>query len=486
MQKLTTIYFFVVFILMGNISHAQHGVNNNWLLWYSSAFGFPGGQTKLDFNSGAPVLSYYPVPMDFNHTHANISDSSGNMLFYTNGVYIADASNDTMQNGSGLNPGAFSTALGDGLTIPQAALIIKKPGSSSIYYIFHGSADNYPQISFSVAYYLYKTEIDMSLNGGLGGVISKNVPIISDTLNCGKITSVKHANGRDWWLMVHRVNSNKFYKFLITPTAILGPYTQNIGPVKQWDAGQAWFSPDGKKYAYYWVTRGLDIYDFNRCNATLSNPVHISIPYDNGSNVGMAISPNSNVLYVSNCLKIYQFDLTAANIATSQLTVAEYDSFLCPIPGFPSLQTVFGLASLAPDGKIYLTTGNGTLNMHTIDNPDVLGLGCNVNQHSVQLQSLYFNTLPNHPNYFLGSDTTLGYGCLTSTEDIIPQKITATTSPNPTSSITTLQFPVQQKAGVLILYDLLGNKIKQEYIAPWSQYKKIDLSPCPTAFTCAK
>ncbi|MBL0074056.1 MAG: hypothetical protein IPP34_20565 [Bacteroidetes bacterium] len=50
--------------------------------------------------------------------------------------------------------------------------------------------------------------VDLDLNGGLGSVILKNYPIISDTLNCGKITATRHANGRDWWVVCHRVNTN--------------------------------------------------------------------------------------------------------------------------------------------------------------------------------------------------------------------------------------------------------------------------------------
>ncbi|MEZ5068912.1 MAG: hypothetical protein R2847_10690 [Bacteroidia bacterium] len=38
---------------------------------------------------------------------ANISDAQGNMLFYTNGYYIADASNDTMQNGNDISPTGY-------------------------------------------------------------------------------------------------------------------------------------------------------------------------------------------------------------------------------------------------------------------------------------------------------------------------------------------------------------------------------------------
>ena len=468
----------ILFLLMYAISVAQQGINNNWLMGYSSWGGQPFGQTKIDFYNGTPVLSYDSLEMDFRHTHGNISDATGNMMFYTNGYYLADATNDTMQNGSGINPGAYANFASDGFAIAQAALIIQKPSSNSIYYMFHGSCDNYMMTTGCRMHQLYLTTIDMNGNGGLGNVITKNVPVIIDTLNTGKIAATRHANGIDWWVMVHRVNSNQFIKLLITPTVILGPYTQNIGVTRQWDAGQAWFSQDGKKYAYYYVNGGLDIFDFDRCTATLSNAVHVTMPFENGYNVGMAISPGSNALYVSNTQHVYQFDLTAANIAASQLTVATYDSFVSVFPGFPSgFATLFGLSALAPDGKIYITTGNGTIHMHTIDNPDVIGLGCNVNQHSVQLQSVYFNTLPNHPNYFLGCDSTLGCLCAPTVGLPTPQppKGGVVAMTNPSNGNFTLQFNVQSTAGELEVYDVMGNLVMREYVAPWSQYKRVNI-----------
>ncbi len=443
---------------------------------YQSAAGYPGGQTLIDFYSGTPVLSYDSLEMDFNHTHANISDATGNIIFYTNGYYLADATNDTMQNGSGLSPGAYANAFSDGFGIPQGALIIPKPNSPNLYYLFHNSADGYSQpIPNSISYNFYVTTIDMNGNGGLGAVLSKNVSLLTDSMNPGKIAATKHANGRDWWVMIHRVNTNKFYKFLVTPTVILGPYSQNIGVVRADDAGQAWFSPDGKKYAYYYVNGGLDIFDFDRCAATLSNAVHISLPFENGYNVGMAFSPNSKILYVSNVFHVYQYDLSVTNIAASQLIVATYDSFLSVVPGFPGYPTVFGLASLAPDGKIYLTTGNSTIHMHTVDNPDSIGIGCNVNQHSLQVQSFYFNTLPNHPNYFLGCDTTCTT-CLVGTPHLNPPRGGGLTAlPNPSNGNFTLQFAVQKISGELEIFDVMGNLVMRDYVAPWSQYKRVNI-----------
>lgn len=474
--------------LLSAVNVNSQGISNIWLMGYGSSAGYPFGQTEFNFFNGAPVLTYKALPMDFNHTHSNISDSNGNMLFYTNGYYIADASNNTMSNGSGINPSAYTSQLPDGLGIVQANVIIQKPGSSNLYYLFHSTADTFPGYTHSKN--LYLSIIDMNLNGGLGAVTTKNQVLLTDSMNTGKIVACKHANGRDWWLLCHKINSNTFFKFLITPSAILGPYTQSIGLNRQFGAGEASFSPDGTRYAHFIGTSSglaqLEIFDFNRCNGNLSNSLSSFLTYYNFQ-VGLSFSPNSQLLYLSNILDIYQYDLTSANVLNTKTTVAVYDSFVSVFPGFPQgFATPFCVSQLAPDGKIYITTGNSTIHMHSIDNPDVLGLACNVNQHSVQLQSIAFNTLPNHPNYFLGCDTTLGCGCLTGLEDELTLKISATATPNPTNNITTFHFPVQKIKGSLWVYDLLGNMVMEESITQWSQYKQVNFSLLPSGIYMCK
>ncbi len=460
---------------IGSLSAQNSGINNFWLSGYSSWGGVPYGQTKINFLSGSPVINYDSLEMDFRFTHANISDIAGNLLFYTNGVYIADATNDTMINGSGINPGAYVNDFQDGLMIPQGTLIIKKPASDSIYYLFHSTIDNYPTGFGSVAYYLRLTEIDMSLNAGLGTVTNKNQILITDTLNGGKISACKHANGRDWWVMVHRVNSNLYYKLLVTPTGIFGPYTQNIGSIREWDAGHAKFSPDGKKFAYFhYRFTGLDVFDFDRCTGVLSNWINdATIPLVVG-NLGCEFSPNSQLLYVCNITNIYQYDLSATNVIASRTMVAAWDSFTQP--GQPNLGAYLCYPQLAPDGKIYITTGNSTTYMGRIDDPDVVGVGCNVAQHSVLLPTYYFNTIPNHPNYFLGCDTTSSCSCLTTNSQELTNFLLVKSYPNPTIGPLTLQFPVQNEKGWLEIYNVNGSLIVQETIAPWSQFKRLDLS----------
>jgi hypothetical protein len=464
----------VIFFVNYCLGQGQ-GVSNNWLMGYYGGYGV----TKLNFNSGTPVIDSFPIPMEFKHTHTNISDTLGNILFYTNGYYVADATNDTMQNGSGINPSTYTNYFSDGLGIPQANIILPLPNSNHLYYLIHSTADKYP--GYTCSYNLYLSIIDMNQNGGLGAITVKNQVLITDSMNPGKISACKHANGRDWWIFCHRMNSNKFYSLLLTPYGIFGPYSQNIGVIRNYDGGQAVFSQDGTRYAYYHIYGGLEVFDFDRCSGNLSNPQFVSISNSlGGINVGMAISSNSNVLYVPNVNNVLQYDLTSTNISLTEQVVAVYDSFTSYLGGAPPLQTLFGLAALAPDGKIYISTGNSTIHMHVINQPNSLGTSCNLVQHGLQLPTYDFNSFPNHPNYFLGKipgspcDTVLTSNGVEVHPEIVPKIF-----PNPTTGKFNIWFTVHNKPGVLEIFDVNGKLVRKEFIAEWSQYKQVDISTMP-------
>ena len=477
----------VILILFLKVDAQNQGISNHWLLGYQSIAGPPAGISHFNYYTGALNITYDSLPMSFNHTEATISDTAGNLLFYTNGYYIADATHDTMMNGSDINPGAYRTFCGanadGGFLIPQAVLILPVSNSNHLYYMFHNTADAYPIIpGNSTSFKFYLTVIDMNLNSGFGAVTTKNQILITDSMNVGKITACKHGNGRDWWIFIHRVNSNMFYKFLITPDSIIGPTTQNIGCIRPDDAGQAKFSSDGKRFTYYVAISGLDIFDFDRCTGDLSNWVHDGNFSLNGGNTGCEFSPNSDVLYVSNIDTVYQYDLTAANVLTTKSIVAVYDGF-----NGGALETYLCVPQLAPDGKIYITTGNGTQYMHVINEPDSLGVACNLVQHGVQLPSYYFNTLPNPPNFFLGADTN-------SVCDSLPhvgitenkQEPTPKLFPNPTDGKFTLWFAVHDKVGLVQVYDVNGNLLLQEPVVQWSQYKHLVIAEQPTGIYFVK
>ncbi len=465
--KIICLVFFTFVIL---VRAESQGLNNFWLLGYDSWAGVPYGGTTINFISGSANINYTPRPMNFSTTNADISDNNGNILFYTNGVYISNALNDTLSNGTGLNPSSYTNSYAThGLGIAQADLIIPFPSDSNRYYLFHSTIDG----NGYLCYYLYYTIVDISLNGGLGGVVSKNNIILTDTLVAGGITSCKHANGRDWWIVCHQYNSNRYFKYLITPNGISAPYIQDIGKIMSYyGAGQTVFSPDGEKFVSYHADNDLDIMDFDRCSGDFSNCTHVTIN-DSAISAGVAFSPNSQVLYVSSTVYIYQYDLTSANISSTQLVVAINDSFASPNPPF---YTTFYLAQLASDGKIYINTGNGTDYLHVINNPDSLGVNCDVCQHCIHLPTYNALTIPNYPNYFLGAKGGTNCDSLpTMTADNV-NLLSVRIFPNPlNSNFLSCSYKTITDFGEISIYNVEGKKIKSYSLPRWSNCQNIVL-----------
>ncbi len=463
---------------------AQQGLNNLWLGGYASWAGPPYGGVDLEFSSGSLEIDSAVWDIGFFRTNTNITDGNGDLLFSTNGTFVGNALGDTMLNGSELNPGPYVNLYPDGIFIAQGVLIMPKPEASNSYYLLHMTIDNSMVIN---AEHLLLTTIDMSLDGGLGGVVSKNQVILSDDLNVGRLTAVRHANGRDWWVFCHKLDSNIYYRLLVTPSGITIDGTQAIGAVREADAGQVCFSPDGSKFAYYWGDQpgdDLDILSFDRCTGLFSNPINVQISdYDGGG--GVAFSPNGRYLYVSSVLDVYQFDTEATDVAASQVHIAHWDSTYSP---FPPLATLFDIAQLAPDGKIYIGTGNSTDKLHVINHPDSAGLACDIVQHGITLPRYFSNSLPNHPNYHLGPVDgsvcdSLGINVLTP-GPAPGERGGMQVFPNPSSGTFTLSYPAQALAGELEVRDLWGRLVLRERLPQWSQLHRVALNEAAGLYQC--
>tara|TARA_B110000858_G_C17785847_1_gene467253 strand:- start:1544 stop:1972 length:429 start_codon:yes stop_codon:yes gene_type:complete len=117
-------------------------------IWY---FGENAG---LDFNNGSPVALTDGM-LNTSEGCASICDANGNLLFYTDGMLVYNKNHGIMPNGTGLLGHSSST---------QSAIIVKKPMSNNLYYIFTVD-DIFNTNGGAVTYSI----VDMSLDGGLGG-----------------------------------------------------------------------------------------------------------------------------------------------------------------------------------------------------------------------------------------------------------------------------------------------------------------------------
>jgi hypothetical protein len=157
-----------------------------------------------------------------------------------------------------------------GYRLPQGALILPLPESTHLFVILHET------LIWSTEYYdlakgLYYSLVDMNLNGGLGDVVQKNILFNNDSLDPGLITAVRHANGRDWWILIPEFLHNRYYRYLLSPAGITLIGQQTIGTASTiMELGVACFSPDGTKYVRFAATSintpyRLEVFDFNRC-----------------------------------------------------------------------------------------------------------------------------------------------------------------------------------------------------------------------------
>ena len=194
MIKKRSHFFITVMLLLNSMIVYSQGYNSHWLLGYGNW----ATKGRMIFTDTSYTFNYESRAMRFQGTEATICDAQGNFLMSSNGVWIANGNNDTMVNSTGLNPGSNVNSSPHGLINDYANIILPFPGDSNKYVLFHHT-DYFDGVSYP-AYEVFYTIIDITLDSGLGGVISKNDTAFSDTLNWG-IAACKHANGRDWWII---------------------------------------------------------------------------------------------------------------------------------------------------------------------------------------------------------------------------------------------------------------------------------------------
>ncbi|MGB3948279.1 MAG: gliding motility-associated C-terminal domain-containing protein [Bacteroidia bacterium] len=354
MKKLLFCFFYSLYSLIG---FAQ-GEGNHWY------FGFNAG---LDFTSGSPIADLNGGLSTWEGC-SSVSDRNGNLLFYTDGSSVYTSNHTIMPNGTGLLGNSSST---------QSAVIVKKPGTDTLYYIF-----TTPAVSTGGLYY---SEVNMNLNGGLGDIVvsTKNtnlLPIVGE-----RVTATKHSNGVYTWVITKRTNTSDYYAYLINCQGIQTPIVTTIGlSAAGLNAGSTVVSPNGKKVAstFFTNTVGIEILDFDNSTGILSNAITQTLP--GTYPYGACFSSNSNLFYYSDIGggNITQLDLTAGGGLSTAVLASSTVIGNVPYVGISSFRC--GALQLGPDSKIYVAE-NGMFNISVINSPNTVGIGSNFTIDAISL-----------------------------------------------------------------------------------------------------
>lgn len=352
---------FITIILLFSIFCGY--TQNEAAIWYF------GNNAGIDFNSGAPV-AVNDGQLTTTEGCATISNSDGELLFYTDGITVWDKTHNVMPNGTGLLGNPSST---------QSGIIVPKPNDPNIYYIFTVDA-----VAEEAG--LNYSEVDLTLNSGNGDITAKNIQLTTPATE--KISAISHANGTDIWVVAHGWGNADFLAYAVTSTGVNNlPVVSTSGSLHEGITANAIgylkMSPNGEKLALAvtYAQSFVEIFDFDTSTGLVSNPILIeNIFYADTGAYGLEFSPNSNILYVTDISfeqqnsKIHQFDIslnTAADVLNSDTIIYDDDFFI-------------GALQLAIDQKIYVSVSNNNF-LGAIENPDVLGTGANYLNNAISL-----------------------------------------------------------------------------------------------------
>ncbi len=440
--------FTTLAIILSMSASAQLQVAN----WYF------GNKAGLNFNvpNGAMPTVMHDGAIQTIEGCSAISDEDGNLLFYTDGIFVWNRNHAIMPGGTGLSGDPSST---------QSGIIVPNPANNGIYYIFSIDAnDEYYPGSNEFLNGLEFSTVDMSQNGGLGAVVTLNTPLVLEAANphlCSeKVTAVKHFNQQDIWVITHL--RNKFYSFLVTATGVnTTPVISTIAPNVTPDGfvvnarGYIKASPDGKYVAIAHYSNipapgvgtnnnqatnsangVLGLYDFDNQTGVISN--YRNLNEDGGTPYGIEFSPNSEYFYAEldyfnnpgtdsptwSGGKLIQWnleDLSTIDIVSINTSSPDLSTTWAPTSGsFNGYTTrMRGALQMGIDGRIYYaktryySTGSGVVGRYrgtdisVIYQPNLQGLACDFQPNSYQI---YDPSGPNPSTDTAGNNHYVTYG----------------------------------------------------------------------------
>lgn len=359
----------------------------------------------MNFNSSVPYLFKSQVSPDV--YNSAISDSNGNLLFYTDGYTTWDRRNKVMPKTEYRWPWASEVM----------PLICPIPDNDSLYYIFGVSKGPY-------ANKLQAITIDMKLNNGFGGIVYPPPPIDSTnyyvrlTDNASNfVAGTLHCNRRDYWIVTFAHGA--LYSYLVTsaginPNPIISPVSSGIIPPKIYWEGNIKFSANSERLVFPLLNENkVVVFSFDNLTGKFSDPIKLGLPKDHYI-TDAELSVNGNNLYLTE--KIYEDESLGVELhSVGQMNLklnnaqAIQNSFYSFNDSYPSrtgwctphnCYLITPSLQLGPDGKIYITmreiTGTNRDNtISVIEEPNELGINAKFTRDmislGVQYQSIRYN-----------------------------------------------------------------------------------------------
>lgn len=326
-------YFFILLYMSSSFLFSQRE-NANW------HFGCFAG---INFSEDG-TITQIPSSLQSREGTASVSDAEGNLLFYTDGSQIYNASGEVTVSGLLGSPSS---------TTAVAALPVSD--NEGEYWIF--TTDFFRGVN-GTNYYRYDATSERLLAGPTR-IVSNNTEKLAAYYNCETDSYWVLTQNVDGDYLIFRVGASVELHSTVTALPRNLDNRQVVGQLK--------FSEDGTQLANVLPSflEGqfggiVQIYSFDPESGNILNPDSPSVldfnQDENGDKIGFVygtqFSPSGELLYVSILVnddravdggELYQFDLLASNVNSTRTLVGQS----LPTNGYAGM-------SLGPDGKIYM------------------------------------------------------------------------------------------------------------------------------------
>lgn len=328
-------------------------INHAW------AFGHYMG---LDFSSGGPT--FFRDSMQASEGCASVCDSSGKLLFYSNGNKVYDRSHRLMPNGSGIMGHKLQSS-----TQGVGILPIIRP--DSFFYLFtldeYGAAGDFRY-----------SKIDMWRNGGWGDVDPMVKNVLIGTNRSEKLNFARNCD--QFWILTHHKDSAIFYvqNIDISSGRISSPVSFAVGKNRDsnmYHIGELKISPDQRtlalaNYSVNGNVSTVELYDFDPVTGTVSHYRlldSIRVAASITSFYAIEFSADGSKLYSGGSLGLFQFDLSLGSLSAIQASKTKVSD-----------RPTWGMRK-GPDNMIYLIENTYTpQNFSRVRQPNLSGTLCDI------------------------------------------------------------------------------------------------------------
>lgn len=369
---------------MATSAQAQ-GEYSNWYF---------GEQASLHFEPDQAPQTSLTSAMTTPSACATLSDAAGNLLFYSDGKQVWNREHQVMAGGQ---------ALGGNSQFGQGCAVVRVQGAAkAMAYVL---TQRFTQQLGSWHAIPVAAEIMLDGAGGLGEVTRTDLPIVADTvlqrLGESRFTPyqalVRHANGRDCWLITRLHEQGVFLATLLDgsgqwpcPRTVVS----RLFPARTAGStivfGTLVAAPDGRSLLYNDVASSV-LLEFDPATGRIHTPVllkypPLTIPSTFGVNgayaLGAAFSSNGSRLYLnrvyepnvnfsSQAVQVVQYDLTAGTSAAIAASGVEVYN----VANRNGVNRMPWFSQRGPDGLIYFAMPGGSA-LDAILSPNARGRAC--------------------------------------------------------------------------------------------------------------